>query len=280
MQRDERSAGQVQLITRAAILRHRSPDRRRSPARNSAIGICRWIRRPCRPKNPWAISERLSARRTSIKTPAAWRDRHDRQRLEQCAHLTGGNKALHGWLWISALAQISAAAAARCNAERCRGMRLGPRVRRRTRRRAAPPPPGCEIDMRGKIGLAGRIEQACIFVCPPPPATCRRSRAVMAIVHDQRRAASRCNRAGDFFGERSRCGRGFIHRAVLRIAAPCGIDRETWREREFKRAILFDVTMRSHQPRGVFTNWRIGSASKNSLATRKSGRSDKASESK
>src|SRR4051812_12302130 len=37
------------------------------------------------------------------------------------------------------------------------------------------------------------------------------------------------------------------------------------------------VIMRSHQPRSVFTYWRTGSASKNSLATRNSGRSPRLS---
>ena len=45
------------------------------------------------------------------------------------------------------------------------------------------------------------------------------------------------------------------------------------RQREIQCAVFEHVTMRSHQPRAVFTYWRIGRASKNSLATSNSGRS-------
>ena len=99
---------------------------------------------------------------------------------------------------------------------------------------------------------------------------------VIAVVDDQR-ARRRCARSTRAISFRSRVAAGETSymSPIRRVARVRRNGQRPARATARKRARRSHraPTMRSHQPRAVYTNWRIGSASKNSLASRNSGRS-------
>ena len=102
----------------------------------------------------------------------------------------------------------------------------------------------------------------------------------IAIIQDQRRAAMAGDSACDLFAQRRGGRRGFVESPVGRARACRPESRRvgTGNGANAKSSLpSFATTMRSHQPRGVFTYWRIGRASKNSLAITSSGRSPRTS---
>jgi len=134
---------------------------------------------------------------------------------------------------------------------------------------------GCEIHMGRQIAAAWIGQHVCEAVTCYRLQSLAEARCVVAVIHDQGRAASGGDGGCDFLGisARRRCelsdtAVGASARSGGTLAGLTGIGA-----RAKARVPFCTVTIRSHQPRPVFTNWRTGRQSKNSLATRNSGRS-------
>ena len=243
---------------------------------------------PSRPKKPCAMpgsAARLAAAmhaRFQSRLSEAGRRRRRRaatgQRLEQGSHLVGPVSRSTARPAGRGLGRIGfhQLLGPRADAERGQEFALGAGPNT-ARRHAGRPRPG----RRNRHGRKDRASPGSASTSAKAMTAHRLqgfAKAGLAHSHNRASAPRRRGRddAGDFFGQGGGGGRGFIDAAFGRAGARC---RE-WRRRASAAAPARKparrpsaTTMRSHQPRAVFTYWRIGRASKNSLASSNSGRS-------